>query len=88
MRVAGSNPVVRSIRGLATVLERQFPKAAAILAAAEADVTAYATFPRAHWMKIASTNPLERVHKEIERRSTSSGSSPTTPRCRASSVPS
>lgn len=51
------------------VLGRQFPKAAEILAAAEADVTAYATFPRAHWKKIASTNPLERVNKEIKRRS-------------------
>ena len=25
--------------------------------------------PRAHWRKIASTNPLERVNKEIKRRS-------------------
>jgi transposase-like protein len=32
-------------------------------------VTAYATFPRAHWRKIASTNPLERINKEIKRRS-------------------
>lgn len=36
---------------------------------AEDDVTAYAEFPRAHWRKIASTNPLERVHKENKRRS-------------------
>jgi putative transposase len=33
------------------------------------DVTAYATFPRAHWRKISSTNPLERINKEIKRRS-------------------
>jgi putative transposase len=32
-------------------------------------VTAYAAFPRAHWRKIASTNPLERINKEIKRRS-------------------
>jgi putative transposase len=32
-------------------------------------VCAYATFPRAHWRKIASTNPLERINKEIKRRS-------------------
>jgi transposase-like protein len=34
-----------------------------VLAEAETDVTAYAIFPQAHWRKIASTNPLERVHK-------------------------
>ena len=26
-------------------------------------------FPAAHWSKIASTNPLERVNKEVKRRS-------------------
>ena len=51
------------------ILEDRFTKAAELLAAAEADVSAYATFPRAHWRKIASTNPLERVNKEIKRRS-------------------
>jgi putative transposase len=50
-------------------LEKQFPKATATLAAAEVDVCAYATFSRAHWRKIASTNPLERINKEIKRRS-------------------
>lgn len=57
------------LREVVGLLERQFPKAAETLAAAEADVTAYATFPRAHWRKIASTNPLERINKEIKRRS-------------------
>jgi putative transposase len=52
-----------------SLLEGQFPKAAELLADAEPDVTAYAAFPRAHWRKIASTNPLERVNKEIKRRS-------------------
>jgi putative transposase len=51
------------------LLAERFPKAAELLAAAEADVVAYASFPRAHWRKIASTNPLERVNKEIKRRS-------------------
>jgi len=51
------------------MLEDRFPKAAEILAAAEGDVTAYAAFPRAHWRKISSTNPLERINKEIKRRS-------------------
>jgi hypothetical protein len=29
---------------------------------------AYADYPRAHWRKLWSTNPLERLHKEIKRR--------------------
>ena len=32
------------------------------------DVTAFADFPISHWRKIWSTNPLERVNKEIKRR--------------------
>ena len=36
---------------------------------AREDVTAFAAFPFAHWKKIWSTNPLERVNKGIKRRS-------------------
>lgn len=57
------------LRQVAGMLEARYPNAAELLADAEHDVTAYASFPRAHWRKIASTNPLERVHKEIKRRS-------------------
>src|SRR5687768_5317731 len=35
---------------------------------AKAEVTAFTAFPRAHWQEIWSTNPLERVNKEIKRR--------------------
>ena len=35
---------------------------------AKAEVLAFTAFPRAHWRKIWSTNPLERVNKEIKRR--------------------
>ncbi len=58
----------RQLREVATRLERSLPKAAGVLADAEDDVTAYAIFPRHHWRKIWSTNPLERVNKEIKRR--------------------
>jgi putative transposase len=57
------------LRQVVGMLEVRYPAAAELLAEAEADVTAYADFPQAHWRKIASTNPLERVHKEIKRRS-------------------
>ena len=58
----------RQLREVATRLERSLPKAAGVLADAEDDVTAYAVFPRHHWRKIWSTNPRERVNKEIKRR--------------------
>jgi putative transposase len=57
------------LHAVVAMLQDRFPKAAEILAGAEGDVTAYAAFPRAHWRKISSTNPLERINKEIKRRS-------------------
>jgi len=39
------------------------------LHAAKHEVLAFTAFPKAHWRKICSTNPLERVNKEIKRRS-------------------
>jgi transposase-like protein len=35
---------------------------------AEPDVLAHMTFPREHWTKLHSTNPLERLNGEIKRR--------------------
>ena len=35
---------------------------------AETDVLAFMDFPRAHWPKLHSTNPLERLNKEVKRR--------------------
>ena len=35
---------------------------------AKAEVLAFTAFPRPHWAKIWSTNPLERVNREIKRR--------------------
>ena len=53
---------------IAGMLGRQFPKVETMLREAANDVTAFADFPVAHWKKIWSTNPLERVNKEIKRR--------------------
>ena len=39
-----------------------------MLAEAREDLLAFTAFPVAHWRKIWSTNPLERVNKEIKRR--------------------
>ncbi len=45
------------------------PKVARLLEAAEEDLLAFYRFPSAHWPKLRSTNPLERVNREIGRRS-------------------
>jgi putative transposase len=45
------------------------PKVAELLEAAEDDLLAFYAFPRDHWSKLRSTNPLERVNREIGRRS-------------------
>ena len=53
---------------IAAMPGRQFPKVEAMLRDASDDVTAFAAFPVSHWKKIWSTNPLERLNKEIKRR--------------------
>ena len=44
------------------------PKVAELLEGAEEDLLAFYAFPAAHWTKLRSTNPLERVNREIARR--------------------
>ena len=61
--------VREQLDAVADKLAPGFPAVAAMLREAREDVTAFATFPFAHWKKIWSTNPLERVNKEIKRRS-------------------
>ncbi len=63
-RVATS--VVAQLRGVA-------PKVARLLEDAEQDLLAYMGFPREHWPKIRSTNPLERVNRESALRSDAVG---------------
>jgi len=53
---------------IAERLEPRFPAVTAMLVSAKEDVLAFAAFPVAHWRKVWSTNPLERVNKEIKRR--------------------
>lgn len=54
---------------VADQLAASFAKVGPLMAGAKAEVLAFAAFPRAHWQKIWSTNPLERINKEIKRRS-------------------
>jgi putative transposase len=49
-------------------LEGKLPKVAAMLEEAEEDVLPFYAFPPDHWRKLRSTNPLERLNREIGRR--------------------
>ena len=49
-------------------LQERFPAAAALLDQAQPDLLSFAAYPKAVWRQIWSTNPLERLNKEIRRR--------------------
>jgi putative transposase len=49
-------------------LEGPLPKVAELLGEAEEDLLGFYCFPVMHWPKLRSTNPLERVNREIGRR--------------------
>jgi putative transposase len=55
-------------RKVADQLRPKVPKLAVLMDDAEADVLAYMNFPKAHWKKLRSTNPIERVNADIKRR--------------------
>jgi transposase-like protein len=55
-------------RRIADQLETRFPEAAALLEAAAADLLAFTHFPKEHWRQLWSNNSLERLNKEIRRR--------------------
>ena len=67
-------------------LAERFPKIGPFMDDAKAEVLTFTAYPRAHWTKIWSTNPLERVNKEIKRRARVVGSSPTPPPSSGSSA--
>jgi len=49
-------------------LRPRWPKLADLMDASEHDVLAYMSFPRQHRTKLHSTNPIERLNKEVKRR--------------------
>jgi putative transposase len=59
----------RQLRQVCTTLEAQYPQAVALLSEAEEEVLTFYDFPAEHWRQIYSTNPLERLNKELKRRS-------------------
>jgi len=64
-----TGPGVRAhVEVVAATLDREYPAVAQMLRHAREDITAFADFPESHWRKIWSTNPLERLNREVKRR--------------------
>lgn len=55
-------------RTVADTFRKPYPRLAQLMDEAEADVLGYLAFPADHWQKIWSNNPLERLNKEVKRR--------------------
>lgn len=60
---------VRSqLQEVCRMLSGQFPQVSSMISGTADDLLAFSDFPQAHWRKIWSTNPLERLNGEIKRR--------------------
>ena len=68
LRAASFQEAQRLLEDTVTHLEGRVPKVARLLLEAEVDLLAFYAFPAAHRSKLRSTNPLERVNREIGRR--------------------
>ena len=55
-------------RQVADQLRARIPKLAAMMDEAGADVIADLAFPKSHWPKLHSTNPIEWLNREVKRR--------------------
>ncbi len=60
--------VWRQHAAIVAQLRGRFEQAAALLEEAAADVLAFTAFPKEHWRRIWSNNPLKRLNKELRRR--------------------
>ena len=58
----------RQLQAVYEAMVTRWPKAAEVLLDAENDILAYMKFPKEHWKRIYSNNVLERLNKEVKRR--------------------
>jgi putative transposase len=72
IRTVFAQPDARSAREqwlrVSDGFRHRFARLSELMEEAEEDVLSYASFPQEHWQKIWSNNPLERVNKEVKRR--------------------
>jgi len=72
IRTVFAQPDARSAqeqwRRVSDGFRHRFSRLSELMDEAEQDLLAYAAFPQEHWQKIWSNNPLERVNKEVKRR--------------------
>jgi putative transposase len=64
----GQKEVRDQVDLVAEMLVKQFHAVTEMLLDAKADLTAFSDFPHGHWRKTWSTNPLERLNREVKRR--------------------
>lgn len=64
----GREAAGQQLRYVAETLAPHWPQAGRLLLEAEEEVLAFMAFPKAHWTRIYSTNLLERLNKEVKRR--------------------
>lgn len=55
-------------RQTAETMRKRFGKPTEVMLEAQEDNLAFMSYPREHWPQLSSTNPLERLNKEIKRR--------------------
>ena len=76
MRIAHQDQMIAELnevmtaqwRKIADQLRPTLPKLGRFMDEAETDVLAYMSFPQEHWVKLHSTNGLERLNGEVKRR--------------------